>query len=233
MKLSRHDLTGDFSAAILPELARRLEALWLHCDKSSGGTAKNIFTEPFMYGQSGGKMSKIDMRKAKPLLDAKTPLEYIDRSIKVKLSATEKAAITRLWLEKRKDYTIKDIEYARNRHPYWKAKKTDNSLERTKLRYQRYSHLANDSYRKKWTEAEIELFLEHNSTKKDFELAEMLSKTIPSIQSYRRKLKLIEKIKKNRRNIKIREFIELAEKVLFRQAKEIEEGTKKAKRQAR
>lgn len=169
-------------------------------------------------------MSKIDMRKAKSLLEAKTPTEYIDRSIKVKLSATEKAAITKLWLEKRNNYTIKDIEYARNRHPYWKAKKTDNSLERTKNRYQKYAHFANDSYRKKWTKEEIEIFLEKNDKMRDYELAELLSKTIPSIQSYRRKLKLIKKIRQFKKNVKLSIYIEMAEKVLYRIAKELAEG---------
>lgn len=157
------------------------------------------------------------------LLNSRNPGEYIENSIRCKLPSGRKAAITKQWLEKRKKYTIDDIKYARNRHPYWKEKKMEGSLERNLQRQQEHNY----SYRGEieWNEKTIKKFLDLNRkdgsgkyVTRDYQLAEKFSTTIPAIQHYRRKfnivMKMFEKMNQKPTEKRILDYIGKSEKIL-------------------
>ena len=108
-------------------------------------------------------MSKIkdvfQNQKVKKLLSAKTPEEYIDNSVKSNLSQREKARATKIWLDKN-EFTIKDISYARNRHPYWKAIKQKNHQSRTQKRFSDFNYSTGNS--QPWTDELLKQFLDVN-----------------------------------------------------------------------
>lgn len=123
------------------------------------------------------------------LVSAKTPAEYIERSLKVKLTVPQKGYVTRLWLEKT-GYTVKDIEYARNRNPYWKKLKSEGSLERNEKRFKMHDY--REKKRKKivaveWNDDNLRSFIELTGKMADWQLAERFSTTIPAINHLRRK----------------------------------------------
>jgi len=126
----------------------------------------------------------------KKLISAKNPADYIEKSLSVKLSVPQKGYITRLWLDKT-GYTVKDIEYARNRNPYWKKMKSEGSLERNEKRFKMHDY--RDKKHKKtsapveWNDANIKTFLEMTGKMTDWQLAEHFSTTIPAINHLRRK----------------------------------------------
>lgn len=129
------------------------------------------------------------------LLSCKNPAEYIDTWLKIKTENGKAASsrITRIWL-KEKGYTVKDLAYARHRHPYWKRQKLKGNPERTKKRNIKYNYSL-DKY-KNWTEKDLQTFLELNKKLKDHELAKHFKVSIQSIQYIRRKIAAINRIKK-------------------------------------
>ncbi|HOW81352.1 MAG TPA: hypothetical protein PK573_02225 [Spirochaetota bacterium] len=127
----------------------------------------------------------------KNLLKAKNPRDYIDKSLKNKISPGRKAFVTRHWLDKTR-YTIDDIKYARNRHPYWKAKKMEGTAERNAIRTKEHDYSKGDNII--WDEKLVHKFIERNKKDKqgkyiikDWELAKEFRCTIPAIQHMRRK----------------------------------------------
>lgn len=140
-------------------------------------------------------MSKIkdvlQNQKLKKLLSAKTPEEYIDYSVKSNLSQREKARATKLWLDQN-EYTIKDISYARNRHPYWKAIKQKNHQFRTKKRFSDFNYSTGNS--QPWTDELLKQFLDVNDKKTDRELAKEFKRSLPSIQAIRRRVNLANRL---------------------------------------
>ncbi len=169
-------------------------------------------------------MKKDEMTKDElKLFQSKNPHEYIDNSLKVKLTPGRKAFITKLWLDKKPKYTIDDIKYARNRHPYWKDKKMRGSYERNEIRRQEHDYSRGSML--EWDEKTIKKFIDMNKKSKngryetkDYELAKYFKTTIPSIQHYRRKYNMAMKIL-DRKNIKptvnrIFELIQSSEKIL-------------------
>ena len=132
-------------------------------------------------------MEAIIRQKVKKLLSSKTPEEYIDQSVKSKLPQREKARATKIWLESSK-YTIEDISYARNRHPYWKAVKQKNHQERTRKRFQDYDFSKGKV--RAWTKDELKVFVDQNETMTDRDLAKHFKRSIPSIQAIRRRINL-------------------------------------------
>jgi len=96
------------------------------------------------------------------------------------------------------EYTVKDLEYARNRHPYWKKVKQKGSVERNQLRREKYNFYDRKKYgsKKLWTDEDLKEFLRLNDEKKDWELAKHFERSIPSIQFIRRKIQLALKIAK-------------------------------------
>jgi hypothetical protein len=148
----------------------------------------------------------IDKRLEK-LINAKNPAEYIDLCVKSNLSTGEKRIATKIWLGKTK-YTIKDIEYARNRHPYWKKKKSKNSYERNKMRLSQYDFSNGTS--KKWSTKELEKLLDLNDSYKDWQLAKHFNRSIPSIQYIRRCISIAKKvIIKQKQNVTKKRMLEL------------------------
>ena len=121
----------------------------------------------------------------------KDPAEYIDFCVYSTLTQGQKAKLTNYWLT-HTNYTINDIQYARNRHEYWKKKKMNNSAERAMKRFAEYNFA--DKKNKKWQVEELEEFLKLNEIKKDRELAEHFNRSIPSIQYIRRCINLVKRI---------------------------------------
>ncbi|MDH4262162.1 MAG: hypothetical protein OEV78_03850 [Spirochaetia bacterium] len=140
-------------------------------------------------------MSKIkdvmDNQKIKKLLSAKTPEEYIDNSVKSKLPQRDKARATKIWLEQT-DFTIEDISYARNRHPYWKAIKQKNHQFRTRKRFSDFNYSTGNT--QPWTIELLKQFLEVNDKITDRELAQQFKRSLPSIQAIRRRINLANRI---------------------------------------
>ncbi len=134
---------------------------------------------------------RILTEEMKKLLQKKTADAYVDFSVKSSLTPAEKRIVTRLWLAKT-GLKIEDINYARNRHPYWKKIKMKGASERTKSRMEKFDF--SKGKHKKWGKEELLEFLELNSGKADFELAEHFKCSIPAVQGVRRLYNLAVKI---------------------------------------
>jgi hypothetical protein len=155
------------------------------------------------------------------ILESKNPQDYIDRSLKARLSPAAKAKLARLWMEST-GYSKDDILRARNRHPYWKKKKMEGSAERTKKRLAAHDYSGGSSVQ--WDERLVSEFLGLNKQTsdgryeyKDWQLAEHFGATIPSIQYMRRKLsKVSEILGAKAGKPKVVEYLLRAESVLSR-----------------
>ncbi|MCE9500986.1 MAG: hypothetical protein K8R21_10890 [Leptospira sp.] len=139
-------------------------------------------------------MSNFENEK-RNLLSAKTPDQYIDRSIKSKLKPGQKGSITLEWLRKT-GYSNEDIQHARNRNPYWKKLKGKGSYERNSERLEKYNFNKSDSQKRVWTEKDLDKLYDMNKTMADWELAKHFKTSIPSINHLRRKFRLSEEIMK-------------------------------------
>jgi hypothetical protein len=163
-------------------------------------------------------MNKEEMK----LFKSRNPREYINNSLSSRLPSGRKAYITRMWLEKTR-FSIDDIQYARNRHPYWKSRKMSGSEERNQQRFLEHNYTRGDAL--VWNEKTIMKFIGMNRKDKsgryiykDHELAKHFRTTIPSIQHYRRKYNMAMGIL-TRKKIpitarKIYELIGMSEKLL-------------------
>lgn len=180
----------------------------------------------------GGNMNKEEQK----LFNSKTPHEYIDNSLKVKLSPGRKAHITKLWLEKKKNYSIEDIQYARNRHPYWKSRKMQGSYERNEQR--RMEHDYSSNLKLDWDRDAVMEFIAMNKKDergryehKDFELAKHFRTSIPSIQHYRRKynmaMVLMEREGLKPTGKRIYDYINQSESILRRLTKSGRKGKRR------
>ena len=129
-----------------------------------------------------------DMKK---LLSKPTIESYVDYSIKSSLTPAEKRFVTRKWLDKT-GHTIEDINYTRNRHPYWKKVKMNGAAERRKTRMEKYDY--SNGKQKKWGKDELLKFIDLNPKQADFELAKVFKCSIPSVQGIRRLYNLAAKI---------------------------------------
>lgn len=166
------------------------------------------------------------------ILGSKSPEEYIDRSLKAKLSPAAKARLARMWMEST-GYSKEDILRARNRHPYWKKKKMEGSAERTRRRLAAHDYSRGSSV--DWSKALVTQFLGLNKKDssgryelKDWQLAERFGATIPSIQYMRRKLrKVLQLLGPRAPSAKVVEYLLRAESVLSR-GKSAVEDLKKA-----
>lgn len=137
-------------------------------------------------------------KNEKYLLKSKTPYKFIDNSIKFRIFSGRKAYICKLWLNQKKNFSIKDIEYARNRHPYWKKIKKGDETKK-------FLRLKENNYIKKrklhWKENDLLKFIvmdekddSGNYKNKDYELAKIFKSSIPGIQHVRRKINIAMKI---------------------------------------
>jgi hypothetical protein len=155
------------------------------------------------------------------ILESKTPQDYIDRSLKARLSPAAKAKLARIWMEST-GYSKEDILRARNRHPYWKKKKMEGSAERTKKRLAEHDYSGGSAVQ--WDDRLVSEFLGLNKKGpdgryeyKDWQLAEHFGATIPSIQYMRRKLsKVGELLGGKAPRPKVVEYLLRAESVLSR-----------------
>jgi hypothetical protein len=162
------------------------------------------------------------------ILESKTPEDYIDRSLKARLSPAAKAKLARQWMEAT-GYSKEDILRARNRHPYWKRKKMEGSAERTRRRLAEHDYSGGASVQ--WDAALVSEFLSLNRRgpdgryeQKDWQLAERFNATIPSIQYMRRKLSKVEGLLGARASQgKVVEYLLRAESVLARGKGAVEE----------
>ena len=155
----------------------------------------------------------------KIILESKTPEEYIENLLKLKLRSVEKAKLALAWMDAT-GYTKEDILYARNRNPYWKKKKMEGAEERTARRLS--THNYSEGAPIVWTRELLEEFLELNKKDagghylyKDWELAEHFCTTIPSIQYMRRKYLRVKSLLGPRaRKDKVLEYLGRSEVVL-------------------
>jgi len=142
----------------------------------------------------------------------------------------------------RTGYSKEDILHARNRHPYWKRKKMEGSAERTRQRLTAHDYSGGGSI--DWTPERVTTFLELNGKDRagryehrDWEIAEIFGSSIPSIQYMRRKYRrAVEMLGARASKTKLVEYLTLAESVLIRGPKAVEnlkaERAKAARAQA-
>lgn len=169
----------------------------------------------------------IEQREIHKLLKADSPEKYIDLATKSSLKSSLKGIVTRHWLKQR-NFSVRDLTYARNRHPHWKSKKQINHAERTRQRFQSFNYSQGQA--KNWTAEELRRFLELNEQASDRELAEKFQRSIPSVQGIRRRINLAKKILtlkgiKRIQKKSLRKYIIMDEKILRRIFKETKEGS--------
>ncbi len=134
----------------------------------------------------------------KKLFLSTSPSQYIEKSLKAKIPSGRKAFITRLWLENT-GFTIKEIEYERNRHPYWKNKKGLGQTERLEKGFKEHNY--SNGRKIVWSDEMLSELINLNKKdknnsylKKDWELAQHFKCSIPTIQHQRRKINMATKI---------------------------------------
>jgi len=172
------------------------------------------------------------------ILDSRTPDEYIEASLRSRLNPAAKARLAKQWME-RTGYAREDILYARNRHPYWRKKKMEGSVERTRRRLEAHNYSGGRSI--PWSRERVEEFLSLNGKdkegrylRKDWQLAEHFGSSIPSIQYMRRKCRKVEDLLGSRASrSKVVDYLLCAESVLSRGADAVEESFDAAKRRAK
>jgi hypothetical protein len=132
----------------------------------------------------------------KDILSSKTPEQYIERSLYAKISSS-KSKLAKLWMEKT-GFTVADIQYARNRHPYWKELKMRGNSDRYYKRLEEHDYSKSAGGPSRWNEKELAEFIKLNGKDKngkyltkDWELGKIFKRSIPSVQYLRRRLNLI------------------------------------------
>ena len=169
-----------------------------------------------------------DMKK---LLSKPTIESYVDYSIKSSLTPAEKRFVTRKWLDKT-GHTIEDINYTRNRHPYWKKVKMNGAAERRKTRMEKYDY--SKGKQKKWDKDELLEFIDLNPKHADFELAKIFKCSIPSVQGIRRLYNLAAKIldfeRKSKSKPAMHKLMLINEKALREMYKKMNPSAKRKKK---
>jgi cell division septation protein DedD len=168
------------------------------------------------------------------ILGANNPAEYIEASLKSRLSPAAKAKLAKAWMGKT-GYSREDILYARNRHPYWRKKKMEGSVERTRRRLAAHDYSTGNA--RPWTRKRVEEFLSLNAKgkdgryeRKDWQLAEHFGASIPSIQYMRRKCRKVEDLLGLRpSHTKVVDYLLCAESVLSRGSAAVEKVVKAPK----
>lgn len=137
-------------------------------------------------------------KKAIKVLQARSADEYVELLRKSHLSRSVKTSLGRLW-RARTGVSLDEIALARSRNKYLQKLRTVGYEARNRARWDRYNYL--HRARHYWTEEEITSFLNLDSRRadgsyryKDREIAEKLSLSIPSVQHWRRKRNLVDKI---------------------------------------
>jgi hypothetical protein len=172
------------------------------------------------------------------ILDSRSPDEYIEASLKSRLNPAAKARLAKEWMAKT-GYTREDILYARNRHPYWRKKKMEGSVERTRRRLEAHNYSKGTNI--PWSRERVEEFLSLNGKdregryeRKDWQLAEHFGSSIPSVQYMRRKCRKVEDMLGPRASKgRVIEYLLCAESVLSRGSEAVEASFAAAKEKAR
>ena len=143
-----------------------------------------------------GSVDKSKQEDYDKLVNSVDSVEYIDRSLELPLSAYEKSLAARDWMKKT-GFTIRDIQYARNRHPYWKKRKCAGAGVRSRRRNAEFCKKT----KTRLSDKEIVEFVTMNKKddngqylKKDYELARHFHLSIYGVQHLRRKLNKIHRI---------------------------------------
>lgn len=149
----------------------------------------------YFIGLPNGKDGKLELNsnEEKKLYNAKTPKEFIDLSVKLsnKISWGRKGVICKQWLKDHPEFNNKDIQHARNRHPYWKGKKQEGNRDRSVKRNKEHNY-SNSDY-KEWRKDEIKEFIKMNKKESgkykftDIELAKYFKRSVGSVQYMKRK----------------------------------------------
>lgn len=127
-------------------------------------------------------------KEKRKLLSASTPEQYIELSIKSKLTGPKKSSITSEWLTST-GYTIDDIKYARNRHPFWRKKRNQGSYERNSKRLEQHNYYRTDQ-KITWDKDKLAKFFDLNlKGMTDHELARSFKTSIPAVNHIRRKFR--------------------------------------------
>ena len=144
------------------------------------------------------------MYTAKQISQSKTPQQFIDRCLHTKVLRGQKGLICIDWLKKT-GYTNDDVKHARHRHPYWKAQKLKGGQERNKKRMKLFNFYGY-KVSQHWTPEKIKRFMYLNKKEADGKymntdvaIASVLKTSIASVQYWRRKFNMIEKLVGSRR----------------------------------
>ncbi|MCE9499261.1 MAG: hypothetical protein K8R21_01930 [Leptospira sp.] len=127
------------------------------------------------------------------LMSAKTPEQYVERSLHSKIKRGEKGSITKEWIGKT-GFSHEDILFARNRNPHWKKVKGKGSYQRTLQRIKSFNYSKTSAPKKIWAEKDLDKFYELNKTMNDWQLAKNFKASLPAINHIRRKLKIAKDI---------------------------------------
>ncbi|PJZ70906.1 hypothetical protein CH373_06480 [Leptospira perolatii] len=162
-------------------------------------------------------------KEKRKLLSAKSPEQYIEFSIKSRLEGPKKSSITTEWLHK-SGYTIDDIKYARNRHPFWRKKRNQGSYERNSRRLEFHNYYKSDR-KIVWDETKLSKFYDLNQEgQADHELARTFRTSIPAVNHIRRKFRfatnLLELDKKKPNKMSVIKLSHNSESVLKRLIRE-------------
>ena len=141
-------------------------------------------------------MDNVKEKAYRTLVESSSPAEYIEHSLSLPLSPYTKSLAAKEWMKKT-GYTVKDIQYARNRHPYWKKRKCAGAGIRSRRRNAEYCK----NTKNRLTNKEIIDFVALNRKnengqylRKDYELARHFHLSIYGVQHLRRKLNKIQRI---------------------------------------
>ncbi|MBN1971216.1 MAG: hypothetical protein JXR48_05270 [Candidatus Delongbacteria bacterium] len=229
-------LRSDFSVQE-KQLATRI---WLkeHPEYSNQDVQKEKYLHPlYTVNQKGRRGPRADRRNPviKELLEKPTPEEYVEMYLTSNLSRSQKQESTSMWLKAHPEFTYKDVDKARSRHPVWRnLRRTEDPKQikrRTKRRFKKNDY--SGGVHKKWTSDVLMEFLELNDKLIDRELAKHFRSSIPAVQSIRRRINLAKKILvidgKNNPELKdVHELIISDEFVLRRKYKSLTELSQKS-----
>lgn len=163
------------------------------------------------------------------LMASNTPMEYIDRSLELGFKWGDKHIVTKEWLEKM-GFTVKDLEYARNRHPYWKQIKQKHGIERNRKMLDECSVNNLNSF-EKWNDYELLILVEDTVSGETAQfISKKLGRTMSSIQHKRQALKAakkilgIDKFEKDKRHPRLLELLHMNDQDLLKRAREKKES---------
>lgn len=144
------------------------------------------------------KKQKALGKKAAKILRARSADKYVELIRRSGFSRSVKTELNRLWRAKT-GVTADEIALARSRNKYLQKLRNTDYKSRNQSRWDRYNYL--HGKRHYWTDEEITSFLNLDSRHadgsyryRDREIAEKLFLSIPSVQHWRRKRNLVDRI---------------------------------------